>query len=471
MRPGTPVIVVGLGYGDEAKGATVDFLATEIPDTVAVVRFSGGAQAAHNVCHGPRHHTFRQFGSATFADVRTILRAPMMVHPLRLAVEAAELADTGVRDPWGLLTADARCLVTTPIHAALNRARETLRGNARHGSCGEGIGETQAYAQAVARRAGAGQSIGNVTCPADAPDAAVPDLGLLRDRAATLRAVDALARYAAPLLATAGIEHEPASAIAEALCDVAAMIRIVDHADAHLAATLAQGTVIFEGSQGVLLDEWHGFHPHTTWSTVTPGPLRRELIAAGHRPYVLGLTRCYATRHGAGPMPTEEPRISLPDPHNREGRYQGAWRTGHLDLPALRYAAAVCGGLDGVGVSHLDVLDRPGLGVAHSWDGVRKPLLPTPSGDLRALSALTDIARRARPDIRPLPTAPDEVAQLISDAAGAPVVLTADGPARTDRRLTCPRSTVPLALLAPTSPLALAPTPPSSASSVSTSSR
>ena len=59
------IVVVGLGYGDESKGATVDYLASVLDDTVAVVRWSGGAQAAHNVRHGPRHHTFRQFGSAS----------------------------------------------------------------------------------------------------------------------------------------------------------------------------------------------------------------------------------------------------------------------------------------------------------------------------------------------------------------------------------------------------------------------
>ncbi|MFZ2242157.1 MAG: adenylosuccinate synthetase, partial [Gordonia amarae] len=69
---GAPIIVVGLGYGDESKGATVDYLASTIRDTAAVVRWSGGAQAAHNVCHGPRHHTFRQFGSGTLRGVRTI---------------------------------------------------------------------------------------------------------------------------------------------------------------------------------------------------------------------------------------------------------------------------------------------------------------------------------------------------------------------------------------------------------------
>ncbi|MGV9671330.1 MULTISPECIES: adenylosuccinate synthetase [unclassified Gordonia (in: high G+C Gram-positive bacteria)] len=442
-RPhGSPIVVVGLGYGDEAKGATVDVLASTIPDTAAVVRFSGGAQAAHNVCHGARHHTFRQFGSASLLDVRTILRAPMMINPLLLAVEAAGLARLGVVEPLGLIGADARALVTTPIHAAMNRARESLRGNARHGSCGEGIGETRAYDLAVARGARAGETIGNFRVYADAPDVAPLTMGMLRDRRAIVRSLDALSAFARPLLTAAGADGiESVGTIADALTDIASAITILDDADAHLAATLASGTVIFEGSQGALLDEWHGFHPHTTWSTVLPGALRRELTAAGHRPTVLGATRCYATRHGAGPMPTEAAHPELPDTHNREGRYQGAWRTGHLDLPALRYAAAICGGLDGVAVSHLDVLGTPGLAVADSWNGVHTPVRPTPAGDLDRLGELTRIAAAARPDLRPLPTSAGEVTRLISEATGAPVVITADGPRRTDRSITWPAPT------------------------------
>lgn len=439
--PGAPVIVVGLGYGDEAKGATVDFLASMIPDTTAVVRFSGGAQAAHNVCHGSRHHTFRQFGSASFLDVRTLLAAPMMVNPLRLAQEAAELADAGIHNPFGLLTADARCQVTTPLHIAMNRAREALRGNARHGSTGEGIGETTAYAMAVESGARRGQRVGNFVMHADAPDAAVPTLGLLRDRRATIRALDALSAYARPLLAAAPDSEAPVDSvtdIADTLCEIADSIRVVDDMPAYLNATIDAGTTIFEGSQGALLDEWHGFHPYTTWSTVVPGQVVQWLRSTGHRPYVLGTTRCYATRHGYGPMPTESDDVELPDVHNREGRYQGAWRTGHLDLPSLRYAAAVAGVLDGVAVSHLDVLGTAGLCVADTWDGDPTPLSPARAGDLNALARLTEIAARATPDLRQLPADADGVAQLISQATGAPVVIRATGPARTDRSITWP---------------------------------
>ncbi|MDF1487450.1 adenylosuccinate synthetase [Tessaracoccus caeni] len=436
--PRQAIVVVGLGYGDESKGATVDYLASTIDDTVAVVRWSGGAQAAHNVRHGPRHHTFRQFGSATFLGVPTILRAPMLVNPLLLNAEAAELETKGVADPLGLITADATCLVTTPIHAAMNRAREILRGTARHGSTGLGIGETVAYDLAIQQLAKRSELIGNFPCPADAPAVPALRLGDLADRTTTTAALDALATYARPLLNLvddADARHPSVAEMTDELMTVAREIRIVDDIDAAISEALDAGTVIFEGSQGLLLDEWHGFHPHTTWATVTPRHLVAGLTAAGHRPYVLGLTRTYATRHGHGPMPTEDGTLELPEPDNGPGLYQGSWRTGHLDLPALRYAAKVAGRIDGVGVSHLDALAHGGLCVARTWDGDPDPL-PLPTGqDLNQLDALTVTASSAHPSLEPLPHNDHEVLALISEAVGAPVVLTSDGPSRLDRRL------------------------------------
>ncbi|OZB86623.1 MAG: hypothetical protein B7X41_13820, partial [Microbacterium sp. 14-71-5] len=258
-RERASIIVVGLGYGDEAKGATVDFLASRIPDTVAVVRWSGGVNAAHNVMHGSRHHTFRQFGSATLLDVPTRMLAPMQVDPLGLSVEAEELRSIGVTDPYGLLTVDARCLVTTPFHAAMNRAREEDRGAERHGSCGVGIGETIGYALATQ----------GIHC-----NLAYPDTRGRVLRAQHLRSVQELTlrlddlAYAAERLGATRLPE--VTATASAMHEVGQLLRLTDDADGDLARTMEAGTVLFEGSQGALLDEHAGFHPHTTFATTIP---------------------------------------------------------------------------------------------------------------------------------------------------------------------------------------------------------
>lgn len=431
----TPVVVAGLGYGDEAKGATVDALAALLPDTVAVARWSGGAQAAHNVIHGPRHHTFHQFGSATLLDVRTFLLAPMLVDPLLLVAEAHDLAALGVADPLDLVAVDTGCLVTTPLHRAMNRAREIARGADRHGSCGLGIGETVAYDLACRQGARRGDLVGNFAAPGTVVAGATAlRAGDLADRRRIVRALDELAAYARPLLESVAdpdgaLEVGGIHELAAQLHDAGTAVRTTAGPDEAYRA-LESGTVIFEGSQGVLLDEDHGFHPHTTWATTSPRPLRDRLRAAGFDPFVLGLTRSYTTRHGAGPMPGESADVRIPEPHNVEERFTGAWRQGHLDLAALRYAARVAGGVDAIGLSHLDVF--PGR-VLTSWGAAADAVLAT-TVDEPLAARRTRAARDARPQYAECADPAALVARL-ENTIGAPVQLSADGPERGDRSL------------------------------------
>lgn len=422
-------IVVGLGFGDEAKGACVDHLcatARERGEPVsAVVRFSGGAQAAHNVvvtdgCGATVHHTFRQFGSGTLAGVGTYLARPTLISPEALAAEADELAELGVPDPLGLVTVSPDALVVTPVHRAVNRTREDLRGEGRHGSCGLGIGEAQAYAlehEALRVR-----------------DCLSPTT--VRERLMAL-----MAHYA-PLLE--GSRHTVPSVreMAIDLLEFAHAVAIEPDV-AYLRRAAARGPLVFEGSQGVLLDEWRGFHPHTTWSTTTPLLGQVLLADAGlDRAEVWGAVRAYATRHGAGPFPTESADVLIAEPHNEFGTYQGAWRTGHLDLVLLDYAARVCrahGGLDRLAISHLDAVERTGV-VRRYRDTVALPL-----GGFRDLAhqeALTALLFAAEPVVDPVPVTDSgatsserssALAALISRTAGAALGCVAYGPARGDR--------------------------------------
>jgi adenylosuccinate synthase len=318
----THVAVVDLGYGDAGKGTVVDWLCMA-GQVHAVVRFNGGAQAAHNgVTHRGRHHVFAQFGSGTFtAGVRTHLSRFMLVDPLALVAEADHLAALGVPDAMDRLTVDRRALLTTPYHAAANRARETARGARRHGSCGMGIGETVAYALAH------GEDAPRAGDCAD-PPALGRKLTRLRDR---------LEAELGPLPAPA------VDACAEAFGAFSPRVEVVG--GDHLRRLLRAGRVVFEGAQGVLLDEWHGFHPFTTWSTTTFANVDALLAEAGMPGAVirLGVLRTYATRHGPGPFVTEDPSLtaSLSDRHNAWGPWQGGFRVGHLDLVAMRYAVDV----------------------------------------------------------------------------------------------------------------------------------
>src|SRR5437764_3581458 len=110
------VITVGLGFGDEGKGATVDYLTRKL-EADLVVRYCGGCQAGHNVqLPDGRRHTFSQFGAGTLAGARTYLGPNVVIDPPAARREAAHLSEMGVDDPAGLLTVHPRCLVTTPWH-------------------------------------------------------------------------------------------------------------------------------------------------------------------------------------------------------------------------------------------------------------------------------------------------------------------------------------------------------------------
>lgn len=435
---GAPVIVVGLGFGDEAKGATVDFLCSQ-GDVAGVVRFNGGAQAAHNVVVGGRHHTFRQFGSGTLSGVPTYLSRFSLIEPIGLAGEAEELAALGVTDPLGLVTVDPDALITTPVHVAANRTREDRRGAERHGSTGLGIGETVWYDLAVRRGARAGQRVENMVAPAKTRGRALRVRDCLDGRVLRERLTELVGFYA-PLLADSAHGHDGVEAMADLLEAFAAAVRIA--APGHLARTADRGRLVFEGAQGVLLDQWRGFHPHTTWSTTTAANAQALLTQAGlPRGYVLGLTRAYTTRHGAGPLPTEDPALlAVAEPFNGAGVYQGGWRAGHLDLVALRYAVEALGGVDALAVSHLDVVDEPAtpavraVGVYETAVGLTDRLAIGPPRDLVHQAGLTSLLGGATGRGRVLDGSRDAVVTL-ERALGAPVQVLAFGPDRADRKV------------------------------------
>ena len=331
------IVTIGLAYGDEGKGTTVDWLARTHGASL-VVRYNGGAQAAHNVVTGDRHHTFAQLGSASFVGVPTLLSRHVLVNPIALA---AERRASGFAAPF----VEEGALVTTPLHVAANRIRETIRSGGRHGSCGMGIGETTADSLAAPSEA---------LRIRDLPNPAVTRRKLLslRDR----------------LIAT--FDSPPDCLDRDVLFDPSTVDRCLEGFARFVQATpivgpefleralRGPGNVIFEGAQGVLLDQDFGFQPHTTWTDITftnAADLLRNFAGEVER---VGITRAYLTRHGAGPFVSEDPRfdpLSAHD-HNRMGEWQGRFRSGALDLVALRYALDVIGGVDSLVMTNLDRL-------------------------------------------------------------------------------------------------------------------
>ena len=393
------IAVVDLGYGDAGKGTVVDALCFEKRPR-AVRRMKGGAQAAHNVVTPDgRHHTFAQFGAGTFHGVPTHLTRFMVVDPLALAAEAAALGN-----PFHLLTVDEDALLATPWHRAANQVRERRRGRSRHGSCGMGVGQTMEYEQKYADA----PRVGDVRSPHLAQI-----LAQVRDRL-----TDEYGNLDAP----------PVDDVVAAFRAFATRVSIVDAAFTD--RLLIEGPCIFEGAQGVLLDEWRGWHPYTTWSTTTFDNVL-TLTTDVRR---LGVVRTYTTRHGAGPFVTEAP-LNLPERHNGVGEWQGSFRVGHFDAVAHRYAVEVAGGIDELAVTHLDAVN-PEMRICtsyevdgHRWDRI----VPGPFRDLGYQSALTAMLERARPATL---IQPSNWSAEISELLGAPVTLESHGPTRADKRMT-----------------------------------
>ncbi len=447
----TAHIVVDLGFGDSGKGTLTDWLVRR-HGAGLVVRFNGGAQAGHNVItEDGRHHTFAQFGAGSFVPgVRTFLARPTVIHPLAMLVEARYLARQGVPDALERTTVSENARVITPFHQAANRLRELARGTGRHGTCGVGVGETVRDALA------------HPDAALLAGDLARPGTLVRKARAAQERLREDLADI---LRATRG--HPQAATELELLEDADVPARWADATralhprerivgDDWLGPRLREGHTVFEGAQGVLLDEWRGFHPHTTWSTCTFEPALELLREQGfdgaiHR---LGVLRAYATRHGEGPFPTEDPTLAptLPEPHNGAEGWQGRFRVGGFDAVLARYALACCGGVDALALTHLDRLSArwPVCNAyrAPPGDGpfIRDPqspvtaLRPGPYRDLAYQERLTQALSTCEPlhETLDLGEPPEERTERfvawVEAALGVRVAVTSHGPVARDKR-------------------------------------
>ncbi|RZK25566.1 MAG: hypothetical protein EOO43_05190 [Flavobacterium sp.] len=128
-------IIVGLGYGDEGKGLTTDYLCMHSSEPI-VIRYNGGQQAGHTVVTNNEVHVFSNFGAGTFRGVPTYWSSYCTFSPNYFIEEFGELS---VKPKLYL---DFFCSITTHYDVLYNRALEDSRGDKRYGSCGVGFGAT-----------------------------------------------------------------------------------------------------------------------------------------------------------------------------------------------------------------------------------------------------------------------------------------------------------------------------------------
>lgn len=277
-------VVIGANFGDEGKGAAVDALAAHAAKPL-VVRFNGGAQAGHTVVtpEGKRH-VFSHFGSGTLVGAPTYLGPKFVINPELFRIEFEELLRLGVAPR---VYAHPDCRVTIPTDVIINRLVEEHRGINRHGSCGVGFGET------IERHEGWFST--RLT-------------SVLRSNVLGFETFPWIERR----LASLGVPFPPdlrrelETSHSSWMDDFRYLASRVEAMHPHEVARYGD-YVIFEGAQGLMLDQDSPFFPHVTRSSTG---LRNVIpLARAFRVEKLDvhyLTRTYLTRHGAGPLPGEE---------------------------------------------------------------------------------------------------------------------------------------------------------------------
>lgn len=337
--------VTGLGFGDESKGRVVHGLVHSFPkpQEAVVIRNNGGAQAGHHVVSADRgDHVCSQVGAGVLCGAQTILGPDFMFHPMGFIREVSSLGQNNdIRSARESVMVHQDVRILGPWNAAINQYREALRAvrSQTHGTCGMGIGDLQ-----------------NDTLDGG-EILRFKDLVCLNTTRLDAK-IQRISEYKWEQITRLSRSHEVAPFCTRetwdnqvmkfrlALSAVKTLDVIGDHELQHVIKTAP--LVVFEGAQGILLDQEFGLlQPYTTWSDTTPRSYTKLLQDTGIEDLmVLGVTRSYTTRHGMGPLPSYNGDLDkLPqyrDPHNHDHGFQGTFRVGYLDLPLLKYAVRVC---------------------------------------------------------------------------------------------------------------------------------
>ena len=338
--------VLGLCYGDEGKGSTVEFLSRIYK--ADVIRFEGGSQAAHHVVlPNGDWHCFSQIGSGALNGRSSYLYKDMIVDPNALLIEYKVLASKflfgGPEGPF----IHPECRIVTKYHKLVGRARAVALGRS---TTGMGVGMVaHGYAWAEIKF----QDLLNYGKELE------HKLEVLREW--SIHKINTYIRDC-PL-------HE--SRLREIL--QIAKQETVENAGMDIREFLSNkgvawkewdlsglgSRVILEGSQGALLDYDKGFYPH-----VSPvhSQLRYSMLEDLGIKHVttIGVMRSYMTRHGRGVLVTEDKSLDvLPELHNivEDPYRQGKFRRGWLDLVAVRYGIDICESIDGLFITNLDKTD------------------------------------------------------------------------------------------------------------------
>lgn len=302
-------IIIGLGFGDEGKGITTDFLSNQNPKSI-VIRFSGGQQAAHTVMIDDKKHIHSSFASGALRGLPSYFTEHCTIHPTFLFNEREELKEKKGNTE---LHIHPLAKVTTPFDVWQNRKNTK---NLEHGTCGKGVGATMKRHESPYK---------------------LFAIDLIAPRQMLIEKLKGIAYYYGFL--DAQIIEEELNVFLEAIEAIDWKIRDYSYLNSF-------DNLIFEGSQGILLDMDHGVFPNVTYANTTSKnaiEICQKLKIEDIEMYYV--TRNYSTRHGSGWMSNEK---EMHLKNNEEetcvfNEYQKELRFGDLDYDLLNYALQLDG--------------------------------------------------------------------------------------------------------------------------------
>lgn len=324
-------VVTGANYGDEGKGYTIQQFCNKFTKqglNPIVICHNGGSQKGHTCIKDGIRHVFGHFGSGSLVGCPTYLSEDFIINPIIFRQEYNQLATKGV-DLDGMVYVNSKCRITTPFDMFLNDMKERKRDKDRHGSCGLGIFET------VDRNKLFMFTI--LDCQDSYMNQKLDIIkGYFDNEVIKHNLHNYLKNYMSGTLLSSVMNNY--------LMDLAWMFQHVKIVYEEKEFLESYDSLVFEGSQGLLLDQNNksGF-PHLTPSnTGADNPVKiMEQLDLSNIDIIEAcyVTRTYLTRHGAGYLENECKKEDINkymfDKTNVPNDYQGTLRYGYIDIYSL----------------------------------------------------------------------------------------------------------------------------------------
>jgi adenylosuccinate synthase len=419
------VVVVGSQWGDEGKGKIVDWLSEQAD---IVVRFQGGHNAGHTlVIDGVTYKLSLLPSGVVRPNKLSVIGNGVVLDPHALIDEIERLKQQGVAVTRDNLRVAENATLILPLHQELDVARERASGKGAIGTTGRGIGP--AYEDKVGRRAIRLMDLA--------------DLQMLNGKIERL-----LAHHNALRRGLGMSEISPRSVYDELAAVAPKVLPFMDSVWSLLDDKRREGRrILFEGAQGALLDIDHGTYPYVTSSnTVASQAATGSGLGPGAINYVLGITKAYTTRVGAGPFPTELAEGDpIGDGLGQRGREFGTVtgrrrRCGWFDAVLVRQTVRTSG-IHGIALTKLDILDELKeikICVGYKLDGREIDYLPASEHAQARVEPIYEVAEgwhavsaRAR-SWAELPAEAIKYVRRIEELIGCPVALLSTSPERED---------------------------------------